>query len=182
MKTFANLLTLLVLTNFTVAQDKDQHKASHEEFKEFCKQMEGRWITQQKVTTVWPKLGFKKGDTLTHYTDFQKDLDGIVLVSHHKFGNIKWRVTYHYDAVNSRICSNGNGSNGFWSRGFVWQTSKNEFGYSVEGGQTNGQSFSSSGTMATSVDGKNLTTSSGDTRLGDGGKAKSHVIYKKISH
>lgn len=182
MKTFANLLILFVLTNFSLADEKNQHKSSPEEFKEFCEQMEGRWITQQKVTTVWPKLGFRQGDTLTHYADFQRDLDGIVLVAHHKFGNLKWRVTYHYDAVNSRICSNGNGSNGFWSRSFVWQTSKRKFAYSLEGGQSNGQDFSSSGTMTISVDGKKFTTSSGDTRLGDGGKAKSQEVYEKISN
>ena len=182
MKTFANVLILFVLTNFSHAQDKNQHQSSPEEFKEFCKQMEGRWVTQQKVTTVWPKLGFKKGDTLTHYADFHSDLDGIVLVADHKFGNIKWRVTYHYDAVNSQICSSGNGSNGFWSRGVIWQTSKNVFAYRLLGGQTNGQDFSSSGIMATSVDGKTFTTYSGDTRLGDGGKAKSQENYKRISN
>jgi len=182
MKTFANILILFVLANFSLAEDKNQHKSSPEEFKEFCDQVEGRWITHQKVTTVWPKLGFNKGDTLTHYVDFQRELDGIVLVSQHKFGNIKWRVTYHYDAVNSRICSNGNGSNGFWSRGFVWQTSGNEFAYSVEGGQSNGQDFSGSGTRTISDDGKKFTTSSGDTRLGDGAKAKSQEIYEKISN
>ena len=182
MKTFAFVLTLFVVTNFCHAQDNNQHKSSPEEFKEFCEQMEGRWVTQQKVTTVWPKLGFKKGDTLTHYADFHSDLDGIVLVADHKFGNIKWRVTYHYDAVHSRICSSGNGSNGFWSRGFVWRTSKNEFTYRLDGGQTNGQDFSSSGIMATSADGKTFTASSGDTRLGDGGKAKSQEIYKRISN
>ena len=182
MKTFANVLILIVLTNSSHAQDKNQHQSSPEEFKEFCEKMEGRWVTQQKVTTVWPKLGFKKGDTLTHYADFHSDLDGIVLVANHKFGNIKWRVTYHYDAVNSRICSSGNGSNGFWSRGFVWRTSKNEFAYRLDGGQTNGQDFSSSGIMATSADGETFTASSGDTRLGDGGKAKSQEIYKRISN
>ena len=182
MKTFANVLILIVLTNTSHAQDKNQHQSSPEEFKEFCEKMEGRWVTQQKVTTVWPKLGFKEGDTLTHYADFHSDLDGIVLVADHKFGNIKWRVTYHYDAVNSRICSSGNGSNGFWSRGFVWRTSKNEFAYRLDGGQTNGQDFSSSGIMATSIDGKTFTTSSGDTRLGDGGKSKSQEIYKRISN
>lgn len=182
MKTFANLLILFVLTNFSLAEEKNQHKSSPEEFKEFCEQMEGRWITQQKVTTVWPKLGFKLGDTLTHYADFQKDLDGIVLVAHHKFGNLKWRVTYHYDAVNSRICSHGNGSNGFWVRSFVWKTSKKKFAYSSEGGQSNGQEFSGSGTMTISDDGKKFTASSGDTRLGDGEKAKSQEVYEKISN
>ncbi|MDG2014952.1 MAG: hypothetical protein P8J33_15720 [Pirellulaceae bacterium] len=182
MKTFTHLLALFILSNYTLAQDENQAKTSPGEFKEFCKQMEGRWIAQQKVTTVWPKLGFEKGDTLAHYADFHKDLDGIVLVAHHRFGNLKWRVTYYYDAVNSRICSCGNGSNGFWSRGFVWQTSENEFGYRVEGGQTEGQTFSSSGTMATFVDRKEMTTSSGNTRLGDGEKAKSNVTYKKISN
>ena len=182
MKTFACALILFVITNCCHAQDKDQPKSSPEEFKEFCEQLEGRWVAQQKVTTVWAKLGSKKGDTLTHYADFHSDLDGVVLVADHKFGNIKWRVTYHYDAVNSRICSSGNGSNGFWSRGFVWRTSKNEFAYRLDGGQSNGQNFSSSGIMATSADGKTFTASSGDTRLGDGGKAKSQEIYKRISN
>ena len=100
MKTFACALILFVITNCCHAQDKDQPKSSPEEFKEFCEQLEGRWVAQQKVTTVWPKLGSKKGDTLTHYADFHSDLDGVVLVADHKFGNIKWRVTYHYDAVN----------------------------------------------------------------------------------
>ncbi|MEC9092910.1 MAG: hypothetical protein VX438_09415 [Planctomycetota bacterium] len=181
MKTAAHLLTLIALANFTSAQDSSQAKASLADFKEFCQQMQGRWVTQQKVTTVWPKLGFKQGDTLTHYTDFQKDLDGIVLVAHHQFGNIKWRVTYHYDAVNSKICSNGNGSNGFWSKGLIWKLSKNEFRYSVEGGQANGDSFSSTGSISTSADRKQMTNASGDTRLGDGAKAKSRVIYKRIS-
>lgn len=182
MKAFASALILLVLSNCCHAQGKDQPESSLEDFKEFCEQLEGRWVAQQKVTTVWPKLGFKKGDTLIHYADFHSDLDGVVLVADHKFGNIKWRVTYYYDAVNSRICSTGNGSNGFWSRGFIWQTSDKGFAYRLNGGQTDGQDFSSSGVMTISMDGKKFSVSSGDTRLGDGGKAKSQESFEKISN
>ena len=181
---FTVALVIGALASVAVA---DHHKkgpaitASLQDFEELRDRLEGRWIADLEVQTPWPKIGYKKGEIVTAYADFDSDLDGMVFVASRTIGNIKWRQTYHYDAVNSSIISNDVGSNGFWAQNHFWKISPDVFGFKFHGGQRDGRTFSGSGTLTFSKDGKKFTTAEDDVQLGDDDPNKDHSVFKKIS-
>ena len=155
--------------------------ASLADFEELQKRFEGRWMGELEVKVLWPKIGLQKGDVAEVYADFDIDLDGMTLIGERKLGHIKWKQTFHFDAVNSTIVANCAGSNGFWSQETWWKVTENVYGSSFSGGQRDGSTFSGAVTWTFSKDGQTVVAASHDIKQSGSDSVKDRVFWKKIS-
>ena len=90
---------LLLLTCCTQAFSQE---SSREDFREFCKLVEGRWVADITWVADWPGVG-KKGEKATGYFDVKLDADGHALVGRHYAGSGAGIWTIVYNAAEKKI-------------------------------------------------------------------------------
>lgn len=133
--------------------DANLPPSSRQDFEEYCKSWEGRWIGDVTWVADWPGLG-KKGDKVTAYFDAKIIEDGNALLARFHGGNGSATLLTVYDPARKLIKERYVISNGFVSDGVIYK-------------QDGAWHFRDSGALAdgrkTTAIGKRTTTDGGNT-------------------
>jgi len=77
---------------------------TRKDFEEFCKQRQGRWVSDTTFTEDWTGFG-KKGETVTVHMENTLSEDGNALIAKGYAGKGSWTQLITYDANASMIKS-----------------------------------------------------------------------------
>ena len=88
--------------DYQVTYRRIDRTSTREEFEEFCKLFEGRWIGEVKWVADWPDLG-KKGDVATCYLDIDQVEDGNAMTGKFYGGAGSGTVLWVYDSGSKTI-------------------------------------------------------------------------------
>lgn len=100
------------------------HEASFDDFKQFCKAIEGRWVGDVTWITSWPGLG-NKGDKVKAYYEARVSEDGHLLIGKFFGGSGSETMFAYHDARTQSIYWTGVDSGGSVSRGKVYREGGN---------------------------------------------------------
>jgi hypothetical protein len=92
----------LFVTGQTPAEEKTT-TTSYEDFLEWGKRLEGRWVGQTKISADWPEFGKKKGDSVPGHLTFRWVADKRGLEAVFVAGESEFRGLGYYDAGTKQI-------------------------------------------------------------------------------
>ena len=111
--------SLAVLIAVLLARPVVGQETTREDFKNWCSQLEGRWIGDVTFVTDWPGSG-KKGDKVTAYWQGRVSEDGNVMVTKFIGGSGSTTGLMYYDAAAKRISWTHVGSGGVVVQSTLW--------------------------------------------------------------
>jgi hypothetical protein len=91
------LIAVIIFSGQVSAQ-----KSTRQDFDDFCRAWEGRWVCEQTLVADSPGIG-KKGDTFTAYADCRIEHDGQAMICKYYGGEGTATWVVAYDAGASRI-------------------------------------------------------------------------------
>lgn len=143
----ASLLLLALLT----ALPAFAQQSTREDFKEFCRMADGRWVGDVTWNADWPGLG-KRGEKVTGYSEMKVVEDGQVILTRFFGGTGSSVGTIVYDAGAKQIRWSGGDSGGstwvsiFYKRDGKWM-------YALTGCQPDGTKYEATYTITVSDNG-----------------------------
>ena len=118
-------------------------QSSVDDFREFSRVMQGRWISEIIWITDWPGYG-ERGDTATGYAEYQIAEDGNVLTGREYQGGGSFTILTYYDPGERRIVSRGVASGGRVMQ-FVYYKDNGEWNYRLTGTTVDGKEIDGAG-------------------------------------
>ncbi len=118
-------------------------QSSVDDFREFSRVMQGRWISEIIWITDWPGFG-ERGDTATGYAEYQIAEDGNVLTGREYQGGGSITSVAYYDPGERRIVQHWVGSGGNVMH-FVFYKENGEWNYMLTGTTVDGKTIEGAG-------------------------------------
>lgn len=167
----APLLIALAAPAFT-------QESSREDFKEYCRLLQGRWVGDITWVADFPGFG-KKGEKVTAYAEVKIVEDGNVMIQRFFGGAGSGTVFYAYDANAKQIRLMWADSAGAISQGVAFKKDgkwvEKASGSLADGTKTQGVS------MLTITDNGNTFTWTGSGAVGNEKTADQHDVYHRVS-
>ena len=153
-------------------------ESSREDFQEFCKANQGRWVGD--VTWVMDVPGFgKKGEKVTAYSQRTIAEDGNALVSRFYGGNGSGTELIVFDAGAKQIKSMGVGSNGATGTSILYK-SRGKWVEKGAGSLPDGTKSEGISTL-TFADNGNTLTVTGSATVGGEKIDDQHDVWRRVS-
>jgi hypothetical protein len=166
-------LVIATLTANAVAQE-----STPEDFKAYCKAMEGRWVGEVTWVADWPGLG-KRGDTVTAYSENVIAEDGNALVQRFYGGNGSATGITAFDAGAKRIKAMWVVSGGHVGYGIIYKKG-GKWHQKATGSNPDGTKTKGSSTLTVSDDG-NTHSWKGKGSVGDKPTDDRHDVWRRVS-
>lgn len=172
----AGLFTGLLL--IALAAPAFTQEASREDFREYCRLLQGRWVGDVTWVADWPGFG-KKGEKVTAYGENKIVEDGNVMIQRFFGGAGSGTGVYAYDANAKQIRLMWADSAGAMSQGIAFKKDGKWFekasGSLANGTKTQGVS------MLTITDNGNTFTWTGSGTVGDEKTADQRDVWRRVS-
>jgi hypothetical protein len=172
----ARSLALVVAITLVGATTCSAQQATKEEFVEYSRMLEGRWIAEVTWVADWPGLG-KKGEKVTAYTENTIAVEGNALIGIFYGGAGTGRILTTYDAGAKQIQGLVVTSGGtVWH--FVVNKENGKWVMSSTGSNADGSKLEGKSTLTISDDG-NTNTWTGSTIIGGKKVDEQRDVYRR---
>ncbi|MGE3776941.1 MAG: hypothetical protein AB7F89_07150 [Pirellulaceae bacterium] len=174
MKSHMVLTALLFVSSSTWATAQE---ASREDFEEYCRTQQGRWVGEVRWMADWPGLG-RKGDKVTCYWEGTRAADGNVLTGTFYGGSGTARSLCYHDTDSKSIREVMVTSGGtVWTsvvfrRGGVWVSK-------TSGSNPDGSKIETESTL-TMTDNGNTATWTGSGTVGGKKTEDQHDVWRRV--
>ena len=130
---------------------------TREDFEEFCRLQEGRWVSENTLDTDTPGIG-KQGDKITVYSDSIITEDGNAIAAKVYDGKKTVRLTVYYDAGAKQIKALWVFSDGATGSTTIYKKSGKKWILNATGSLANGKRIDVTVTDVYSDNGRTLTS------------------------
>ena len=175
MKLAAPMTALLIAAIVSPALGQ---QSSREDFQDYCKASQGRWVGNVTWIADWPGLG-KKGDTVTGYSDFKIIADGNALWGTFYGGNGAAHVFTVFDAGSKQITETMVFSGGTVQNSIVYKKD-DKWLFKTTGSNPDGDKIKGDYTLTIS-DGGDTHTMTGKTTIGGTPVEDLNDVWRRVS-
>ena len=106
--------------------------SSLQDFYEFCDLFEGRWMRDVILIADWPGVGLSRGEQLTGYDSFTKQLDGELLQWRSSVGESDFTAIFHWDSGSSTIQFTAYNSSGAMHHATGWKVGEGHYTFNLD--------------------------------------------------
>jgi hypothetical protein len=148
------MLAATIVMTCAISAISSAQEASREDFDDFCKMIQGRWIGNVTWVTDWPGLG-RKGDQATCYLDARPMADGNGMLGQFYGGSGSETILWMYDPGAKRIRGTAVDSGGTVTR-LTYHKDGEKWSEHGEGSLPDGKETKHKATMHVGDDGDSL--------------------------